>query len=375
GAADSLYIVVVQVGASRFGLIVDRVFDTEEIVVKPVAPILRHITLFSGNTILGDGSVIMILDPNGIARVAGIGAGRTAADADPAIVADTEGSDRKMALLLFKAGSDQAKAVPLSLVSRLESIARSSIEYSSGQPVTQYRGKIMPLVALGDAVRGDDPASLQPVLVFADGTRVMGLMVDEIVDVREDHLKIELMTDQPGFLGTAVVGGRATDILDISFWLKSAFKDWFGNNPIGRPEPRTILVVEDSPFFRSLIIPALSSEGYTVTAVEHPLLALAMRDAGRVFDLILSDIEMPEMDGLTFAREVRAGGSWTKLPMLALTSRTSPTETQEGRAAGFDGYLSKFDREVLIAAVRSALSGESLPRRPATAKAGEGALS
>lgn len=374
-AGGSLYIVVVQVGPSRFGLIVDRVFDTEEIVVKPVAPILRHITLFSGNTILGDGSVIMILDPNGIARVAGIGAGRTAADAGLDVVTDNEGSDRKMALLLFKAGSAQAKAVPLSLVSRLESIPRSAIEYSSGQPVTQYRGKIMPLVAMGDAVLGDDPTALQPVLVFADNTRVMGLMVDEIVDVTEDHLKIELMTDLPGFLGTAVVAGRATDILDISFWLKSAFKDWFGNNPVGRPEPRTVLVVEDSPFFRSLIIPALSSEGYTVTAVEHPLLALTMRDAGRVFDLILSDIEMPEMDGLTFARAVRAGGIWAKLPMLALTSRTSPSETQEGRDAGFDGYLSKFDKEVLITAVRAALAGEGLPGRITAAKAAEGALS
>ena len=147
-AAESLYIVVVQVGASRFGLIVDRVFDTEEIVVKPVAPILRHITLFSGNTILGDGSVIMILDPNGIARATGIGTGHTAADAEPVQAADTQSSAQKMALLLFRAGDAHAKAVPLNLVSRLETVERKTIEYPGGQAMIQYRGKLMPLVGM-----------------------------------------------------------------------------------------------------------------------------------------------------------------------------------------------------------------------------------
>ena len=147
-AAESLYIVVVQVGASRFGLIVDRVFDTEEIVVKPVAPILRHITLFSGNTILGDGSVIMILDPNGIARATGIGTGHTAADAEPVHAADTQSSAQKMALLLFRAGDAHSKAVPLNLVSRLETVERKTIEYPGGQAMIQYRGKLMPLVGM-----------------------------------------------------------------------------------------------------------------------------------------------------------------------------------------------------------------------------------
>ena len=106
------------------GIIVDRVFDTEEIVVKPVAPILRHITMFSGNTILGDGSVIMILDPNGIARATGVGAGgerkmRAASRADT----QTRSGDAT-AMLLFRAGDASAMAVPLGLVARLEDIAR-----------------------------------------------------------------------------------------------------------------------------------------------------------------------------------------------------------------------------------------------------------
>jgi two-component system chemotaxis sensor kinase CheA len=354
----SLFIVVSQVGATRFGLIVDRVFDTEEIVVKPMAPILRHITMFSGNTILGDGSVIMILDPNGIARATGIVARRAGAAARITAVADPETSEQKIALLLFRAGDAQIKAVPLNLVSRLENVERGTIEYSNGVPLMQYRGKLMPLVDLGASRgRAADPG-LQPVLVFADGSRMTGMMVDAIVDVVEDYLHVELATDRSGFLGTAIVQGRATDVLDASFWLQRASKDWFGTNPIARSEPLRLLVVEDSAFFRSLIVPALSTEGYHITAVENPVLALAMRDAGRTFDLILSDIEMPEMDGLTFVREIRAGGSWAALPVLALTSHASPRAIAQGQDAGFDGYISKFDKAVLIAAVRTALSSE-----------------
>ncbi|MDR3535122.1 MAG: hybrid sensor histidine kinase/response regulator [Acetobacteraceae bacterium] len=361
--AESLYIAVVQVGASRFGLIVDRVFDTEEIVVKPVAPILRHIPLFSGNTILGDGSVIVILDPNGIARATGIGIGLAGADADEVVVSDTQSSTQKMALLLFKMGDAQSKAVPLNQVSRLETVERAKIEYSGGQLVMQYRGKLMPLVGVGPSAGGGAQPDPQPVLVFADGNRAMGLMVDEIQDVVEDHLQVELSTDRPGFLGTAIVAGRATDVLDTSFWLQQAFKDWFGANRASRTEPQ-LLIVEDSAFFRSLIIPALSAAGFHVTAVDNPMAALEMRDAGKMFDVILSDIEMPEMDGLAFVREIRAQGSWAKLPVVALSSSNSPEAVKAGREAGFDNYLSKFDKTAMIEAVGAALSAERVARRP-----------
>jgi len=356
GTADSLYIVIAQVGASRFGLIVDRVFDTEEIVVKPVAPILRHINLFGGNTILGDGSVIMILDPNNIARSTGIGTGRATVSAEPVVQADSQNSAHKIALLLFKAGDAHPKAVPLNLVSRLETVERRTIEYPGGQPMIQYRGKLMPLVTMGVPANTEAGPAMQPVLVFADGSRAMGLMVDEIVDVVEDHLKVELSTDQQGFLGTAIVQGNATEILDTSFWLQCAFKDWFSANLNSRPEPQSVLMVEDSAFFRSLIIPALAAEGYHVTAVDNPVAALAMRAAGRMFDLILSDIEMPEMDGLAFVQEIRARGPWANLPVIALSSRSSPEAIEKGRRAGFDNYISKFDKRTLVEAVAAELS-------------------
>jgi two-component system chemotaxis sensor kinase CheA len=349
------YIVVAQVGPNSLGIIVDRVFDTEEIVVKPVAPILRHVTMFSGNTILGDGSVIMILDPNGISRGTGIGAGGDS-KARSTSAMDAQRSTDRTAMLLFRAGGDQKLAVPLGLVARLEDIPRDKIESSCGAPVTQYRGKLMPLVALSDHIDTEKPR--QSVLVFNDGDRTMGLMVDEIVDVVEDRLNIELSGARPGLLGSAVIAGHATDVIDTGYWLTQASQDWFHGSAqsADRENSRRVLVVEDSDFFRQLVTPILGAAGYRVTAAPSAAEALRLREAGAVFDAIVSDISMPDMDGLDFARAVRAGGSWATLPMIALSARSEPADIEAGRDAGFTDYVTKFQREALIASLRQCLA-------------------
>ncbi len=356
GDDSGAYIVVAQVGANLLGIIVDRVFDTEEIVVKPVAPILRHVTMFSGNTILGDGSVIMILDPSGIARATGIGGGGGASKAVSASTTDQRRSSGLTAMLLFRAGSQQKMAVPLGLVARLEDIPRDKIEISCGAPVTQYRGKLMPLVALSDNPDTDKPH--QPVLVFNDHDRSMGLMVDEIIDVVEDRLNIELSGARPGLLGTAVIGGDATAVIDTGYWLTQAWQDWFHGaaGTANRDNVRRVLVVEDSDFFRQLLMPTLGAAGYRVTAAPSAAEALHLREAGVMFDVIVSDIEMPDMDGLDFARAVRAGGSWAALPMIALSAHADPRDIEAGRDAGFTDYVAKFQREALIASLRQCLA-------------------
>jgi two-component system, chemotaxis family, sensor kinase CheA len=366
-----LHIVVAQVGASLLGIIVDRVFDTEEIVVKPVAPILRHITMFSGNTILGDGSVIMILDPNGIARATGIGSGDTR-------MADTIGTGRiatagmaeRTSMLLFRAGGAETKAVPLALVARLETIESSKIESSDGQPITQYRGRLMPLVAMAGAV--DMQRTRQMVLVFTDVDRAlgrdrcMGLVVDEIVDVVEEHLKIELAAERPGLLGTAVIAGKATDLIDTGYWVMQAFNDWFSSHENGgRAQASRILVVEDSDFFRQMLAPALSAAGYEVTAAASAEEALRLRDAGVMFDAIISDIEMPNMDGVTLVRRLRADGPWMELPVIALTAHTTAGSIEAGRDAGFTDYVKKFERDALLASLRQCLATECPTRMAA----------
>jgi two-component system chemotaxis sensor kinase CheA len=358
-STDTAFIVVVQVGSSAFGIIVDRVFDTEEIVVKPVSPILRNINMFSGNTILGDGSVIMILDPNGVATHAGeihTGANVTAQMASSSHAGHVDG---KQSLLLFRAGGEAPKAVPLSLVARLEEIDLKSIEYSYDKPVVQYRGKLMPLVPIDPALQLKKEGS-QPILVFSDQERSMGLIVDEIIDIVEDKMQVNLSARRPGFLGSAIISGKATDVVDTGHYLSQAYQDWFGSHDISNfDEERTqkILLVDDSPFFRNLLTPLLTVAGYTVTTAENPAQALKLQEAGESFDAIVSDIEMPGMSGFEFAAKVRNdGGKWSETPFIALSSHASPRDIERGRQAGFTDYVAKFNRDALLDTLQQTLS-------------------
>jgi two-component system chemotaxis sensor kinase CheA len=351
------YVVVMQVGANVFGIVVDRVFDTEEIVVKPVALILRHITMFSGNTILGDGSVIMILDPNGVARGAGITAEDRVEGQQAMSVAVGIRSDSSTSLLLFRAGDQTPKAVPLGLVARLEDIPVERIEMSGGTPVVQYRGQLMPMVPI--AGHWEVPASgRQAVLVFTEGQRSMGLMVDEILDLVEEPLLIHPGSDRLGYLGSAVIAERVTDVIDTVYWLSHAGGDWFqgDRNSSTSNQKQRLLLIDDSTFFRHLVVPALSAAGFDVTAVESPAEALRLRDAGVEFEVLISDSEMTEMDGLSFARNVRASGAWIRLPMVALSSRAEPEDVARGREAGFTDYVAKYDRDALLSSLRECLS-------------------
>jgi len=359
GTRTETFIVVTQVGTYTFGIIVDRVFDTEEIVVKPVAPILRHINMFSGNTILGDGSVIMILDPNGIAGSTGEIVGSSQATAEAASSRDMHGQDRQ-SLLVFRAGGQDLKAVPLALVARLEEIDATTIERSHGKPVVQYRGKLMPLISI-DGSFHTATEGRQPVLVFSDRDHTMGLVVDEIVDIVEESLKIELTVEVQGLIGTAVVSGKATDIIDAGFYLTQAWGDWFGSPQQDTIEHvvKRLLLVDDSPFFRNLLTPLLSVAGYEVTAVESVDRAISLRDSGAMFDCIISDIEMPGMGGFEFAELVRSDGSWAMTPMVALSSHATERDFERGRQVGFTDYVAKFDRDALLHTLAHTLKGDA----------------
>ena len=224
-----------QVGAQTFGIVVDGVFHTEEIVVKPMATKLRHIGMFSGNTILGDGSVIMIIDPNGVAagdRHLGR-LDRWPRTPRPMPSAAPRPSNT-MSLLVFRAGSPEPKAVPLSLVTRLEEIDAARSSSRTAATWCSTAASSMPLVRVNDEVQIKREGA-QPLLVFSDGGRSMGLVVDEIVDIVEDRLDIEVGSDQPGVLGSAVVRGQATEIIDVGHFLPLAFEDWFRAQGHARP--------------------------------------------------------------------------------------------------------------------------------------------
>jgi two-component system chemotaxis sensor kinase CheA len=360
-AEAEVFVVVTQVGNYNFGIVVDRVFDTEEIVVKPVAPLLRDITMFSGNTILGDGSVIMILDPNGIAAATSDSALSDVHDANDDLKRVGHADD-SAAVLVFRANGSEPKAVPLSLVARLEEIEVDSIEQSNGNLVVQYRGHLMPLVkTFNEMTLAQD--GRQPVLVFADGERTMGLLVDEIVDIVQEHLDVELDSKRPGFLGTAVIAGKATEMLDVGHYLNMAFDDWFntGETPsFGHTEERRLLLVDDSPFFRNMLAPLLQVAGYDVTTAGDAREALRLMEEGEVFDCIVSDIEMPGMSGFEFAKTVRGNDRWQGVPMVALSSHATSRDFERGRSVGFTDYVAKFDREALLSTLTQTLADKEV---------------
>jgi len=344
------FIVVTQVGNQTFGIVVDQVFHTEEIVVKPMSSKLRHITMFSGTTILGDGSVIMIIDPNGIASAIGTDVSTEVNETE----ADSRrGNERQLiSMLVFRAGSREQKAVPLSLVTRLEEVAVDKIEQAHGRHLVQYRGALMPLVSVSGYMELKSEGS-QPLLVFSDSGRSMGLVVDEIVDIVEDALNIEVSADVPGLLGSAVIKGQATEILDIGHFLPLAFEDWFKRKEM-RIEAltRKLLFVDDSPFFRNMLTPVLKAAGYDVVTAAAGSEALDILKGGDKFDVVVSDIEMPEMNGFEFAEAMRSDKRFATTPVIALSSLTNPAAIERARVAGFHDYVAKFDRQGLIAALK-----------------------
>jgi two-component system chemotaxis sensor kinase CheA len=350
GGLEAGFAVVVRVGRQTFGIVVDGVFHTEEIVVKPLASKLRHIALFSGITILGDGSVVMIVDANGVAREIGTAAPDLASEEEPRGTAA-----EKSALLIFCAGSGPPKAVPLSLVTRIEQIDAAKIEMSGGRPVVQYRGALMPLLGVDPHVQPD--AGAQLVLVFSEHGRAMGLMVDRVVDIVEDELKIRLTGARPGVLGSAIVRGQATEVLDIGHYLLLAFPDGVARIKASvDPRPLSLVLVDDSAFFRDMLTPVLRAAGYAVTALASGEEALACVRSGRAIDALVTDIEMPRMDGYELASAIRRDPRLASVPIIALASAFSPDALRRGQLAGFEGHVAKFDRPGLLATLQERLA-------------------
>jgi two-component system chemotaxis sensor kinase CheA len=345
------FIVVTQVGSQTFGIVVDGVFHTEEIVVKPMSTKLRHIDMFSGNTILGDGAVIMIIDPNGIAKALGTSVAASHEISEDNAASRASAAEQLTSLLVFRAGSSQPKAVPLGLVTRLEEIATDKIELSNGRYMVQYRDQLMPLVQMAGV--NVQTSGAQPILVFADDGRSMGLVVDEIIDIVEEKLHIEVAGSHEGILGSAVIKGQATEVIDVGHFLPMAFADWFSRKEM-RPSitAQSVLLVDDSAFFRNMLAPVLKAAGYRVRVAPNAQEGLAALRSGQSFDVVLTDIEMPDMNGFEFAETIRADQHLASMPIIALSSMVSPAAIERGRLAGFHDYVAKFDRPGLIAALK-----------------------
>ncbi len=217
-------IVVVQADGREFGLVVDEITDTEEIVVKPLGKQLKGISAYSGATIMGDGRVALILDILGLAqRAQVIAEARESALNEKEKKANKEDAHAdRQTLLVVQCGAQGRVAIPLSLVARLEEFPAAQVEMAGAQEVTQYRGQIMPLIRLSqvlasagkEGVTTGAEGRLQ-VVVYSEAGRSVGLVVDRIVDIVDEKLVIQNPADRKGVLGSSVIQKRVTDLLDI----------------------------------------------------------------------------------------------------------------------------------------------------------------
>jgi len=231
-ASDVVNIVVLQADDRQFGLVVDGISDTEEIVVKPLGKELKGIVGFAGATIMGDGRVALILDVLGIAQRANVvSASRERAMVDKA--AEVKGAEEEReTLLLFRVGRTGRMAIPLSMVARLEEIGLDTVELTAGREVVQYRGAILPLVDLGAELAGEpsrrDKAIPLQVIVYAEDGRSVGFVVDQILDIVEESVSVRHRSPRPGVLGAAVVQGKVTDLLDVHGVIRRTDSSFFG---------------------------------------------------------------------------------------------------------------------------------------------------
>lgn len=216
GAAETeeSLVAIVGYGTQRFGVMIDEVDEVEEIVVKPLSPLLRGTKLFAGSTILGDGGVVLILDPGAIAAAVGA---VEAADPARAVAPPPKlgGAARGSSMLIFRAGSDSAKAIPLASIIRIEEVAARAIEQIDGKPALAYRGTFLPLQVFG--ALGSRAIKRRIVIAEQDGKNV-GFPVDELLDTVEENLVLDRTMARPGLLGAAMLGGRLIEVIDVGYY-------------------------------------------------------------------------------------------------------------------------------------------------------------
>jgi two-component system chemotaxis sensor kinase CheA len=360
------YILVLRLPGRRFGLVVDEVRGTEEIVVKPLHPSIKRVEIFTGATIMGDGRVALIADVAGIAEHARL-------SFDPAHEAGPTGLDARRAaqahrVLLFEYGPHEQFALPLLQIRRIEMIARERVERVGEHEYVTVDGVSMRILRLDKVLNVSAPVDLE-----AGSTATMSLvlpkfehqpvaiLVSRIVDTESLAVDLQQHPGQDqGILGSAIVRGRLTLFLDMHRVTRKLYGQVVSVPPASSASasgPKRLLLIDDTPFFREVVKRYLVAEGHEVETAVNGEDALEQLARGRAFDLIVSDIEMPVMDGWEFAREARRRG--IKTPMLALTSLSGIPYEIKAKACGYDSYEVKLDHDRLVRKVGNLLAAQT----------------
>lgn len=352
---DEGLIVVLRTGGNTYGLMVDSVADFQEIVVKPLGRSLSDLAVYTGNTILGDGSVVLILDPGGIARVSGIKAKdrrHSEASGQPA-----QPVREPTTLLLFRIDGAGMKALPLSLVSRIVTAERNDLITLGGILSLRRENALIPLAPLSDPAR-DMSVRTWPVLIAGIGGEAMGLLISEVVDVVTQHIEIDIAGATSASIGSFLVRGEPVEMLDLAHYLQATRPTAFRR---GHASRFAVLLVDDKVFFRDMLAPVLSAGGYEAAVAASGAEALAMLRRGVRFDAMITDLEMPGMNGYALASAVREQLG-PDFPIIAIDAHAGAGVASAARAAGMRAAVGKFDRRGLLAALGATLDDKGFAR-------------
>lgn len=351
---------VLKSGNTQFGLRIDSIDHTEEIVIKPLPQILKKLSYYAGSSILGDSDVAMVLSANGICHSQNLHKqdlnqrfGKQKSISDMQLVDLQEKQD----LLVFKYGMDEQFAVPLSLVYKVEIIERSKIETISKKQFINLEGRNILLIYLDQYLQLKPlPEDTQRLYIFT--TKIKKFEVGIVASSIEESIHTRLNLDTPPInesiiLGVTKIHDKLTFLLDLFSLAEKVSPDVFKTKAFAEAsEKERLLVVDDTPFFRDLEKKYFESIGCEVSLAFNGQEALDILNAKpRGFDLVVTDIVMPVMDGYGLLKSIQASAQLAHLPVIALTSFAQEESQEKAKAAGFYGYALKTNKETILQAI------------------------
>lgn len=367
---DSENIVILSAEGHDFGIIVDEILDTEEIVVKPLNNAFKNLSIFGGATIMGDGKVALILDALGFLNQFSSNREKRAEEVkNMQSASNLENIGEEQENILFRLNDDRIYAVPLSLVTRLEEFSKSKIELTGKQPIVRYLDAPMPLINVEKTLRlgvesliEEKETAQLPCIVTTIRNKNYGIIVKEIMDISIDNVTIDATAvDREGILGTVFISDRTVSLLDL-YKIIDVQKIGIKSQPVELKEKnlnsqRKILLVDDSAMYRKMESDALLELGYQVTLAKHGQDGFETLEKGD-FDLVVTDIEMPILNGYEFAEKVRSSSSKSDITIVALSTRATAEDKEKGKKAGFNYHLEKFRRDEVIDLIKNIFDGE-----------------
>ena len=346
------FCVILRVGGVRFGLFVDAIADVQEVVIEPLVGVLARIRVFSGQTVLGDGDAVLILDPAALMERAGL---ENFINARGSATPDTFTPEREQTrFVLLRAGDGPRKALPLSLIMRIEEIPAEALKPAGDAFVILHEDRLLPVIPASAAMTLRKAA--YPLLILAGAGQALGLLVDEIIDVAEHHLALQSAGPDPRILGAFSFDNEIVELLDITYFLNTINPDALAR---GVNQRLRILLVDDKLFFRDMLGLVLTAANYDVTSAASARDALALLDKGLKADAVVTDIDMPEMDGYALAIELRQRPEFARAPLVALAPQATDAVRDAARNCGVDAIAGKFDRRALVDIVDGLLRAAS----------------